>query len=92
MTEIIRKIPNGAILYDNSIIEDVTDDLFVPESSNSTRILPSEEVITVEGNGIAGFLDGSNNHSFFYFPHSVSFSPNGNFIVADRSNGSIREI
>ena len=42
MTEIIRKIPNGAILYDNSIIEDVTDDLFVPESWQEVNLIPSE--------------------------------------------------
>ncbi|MBT4434853.1 3-deoxy-D-manno-octulosonic acid kinase [bacterium] len=42
MTEIIRKTPNGAILYDNSIIDDVTDDLFVPESWQEVNLMPSE--------------------------------------------------
>ena len=38
MTDIVHNIDHGAILYDSSIIEKVTDDLFVPSSWPYSRV------------------------------------------------------
>ena len=47
-------------------------------------------VSTLAGNGEAGFVDGQGPIARFNKPHSVVVAANGDFIVSDRFNHSIR--
>jgi sugar lactone lactonase YvrE len=47
-------------------------------------------VSTLAGNGEAGFVDGQGPNARFNLPHSVVVAANGDFIVSDRRNHSIR--
>jgi len=47
-------------------------------------------VSTLAGNGEAGFVDGQGPNARFNKPHSVVVAANGDFIVSDHGNHSIR--
>ena len=47
-------------------------------------------VSTLAGNGEAGFVDGQGPNARFNEPHSVVVAANGDFIVSDSGNHSIR--
>ena len=47
-------------------------------------------VSTLAGNREAGFVDGQGPNARFYGPHSVVVAANGDFIVSDQFNHSIR--
>ena len=55
MTVIVHKIFNGAILYDNTVISDVRDDLFVPDSWTEVNSIPK----TIGGRGQVFFVGDS---------------------------------
>jgi 3-deoxy-D-manno-octulosonic acid kinase len=55
LTVIVHKIFNGAILYDNTVISDVRDDLFVPDSWTEVNSIPK----TIGGRGQVFFVGDS---------------------------------
>lgn len=65
MTDIVHKIPHGAILYDNNVISKVRDDLFVPDSWPEVNLMPKE----IGGRGQIYFLSDGNKR--FVMRHFV---------------------
>lgn len=52
MTVIVHKIIDGAILYDDTVISDIRDDLFVPDSWTEVNLIPK----TIGGRGQVFFV------------------------------------
>ena len=65
MTDIIHKIPDGAIIYDNNVISKVRDDLFVPDSWPEVNLMPKE----IGGRGQIYFVGDGNKR--FVIRHFV---------------------
>jgi hypothetical protein len=61
-------------------------------SNNALRTVTRAGAVvsTLTGNGEAGFVDGQGPNARFNLPHSVVVAANGDFIVSDRVNHSIR--
>jgi hypothetical protein len=68
--------------------------LYVSEGSYSAirKITPDGTVSTIAGGNGAGFLDGSGSAAKFDVPTEMSFGPDGNLYVIDRSNRAIRRV
>lgn len=56
------------------------------------RYVTKEGVITLAGNGTAGFFNGVGNESQFHSPAGITTDDNGNLYVADSLNHCIRKI
>jgi sugar lactone lactonase YvrE len=63
-------------------------------SNNALRTVTRAGAVvrTLAGNGEAGFVDGQGPNARFNGPHSVVVAANGDFIVSDQFNHSIRVI
>jgi sugar lactone lactonase YvrE len=88
--------PAGMAEFHNpsGVAVDEAGDVYVgDEDNNAVRLIePSGEVITIAGNGDAGFVNGSTDVAEFSSPHAVALDAAGNIYVADASNQCIRLI
>ncbi|HEY4111881.1 IPT/TIG domain-containing protein [Puia sp.] len=68
--------------------------VFVADGDNNRirRITPAGEVVTLAGDGTAGFQDGSGPIAKFNHPSGVAADGHGNIYVADLINQRIRQI
>ncbi|MEM9649941.1 MAG: IPT/TIG domain-containing protein [Bacteroidota bacterium] len=78
--------PHGIILGDDSV--------YVADAGNNSirKVGFDGLVITLAGNGIEGSTDGNATEATFSEPLDVALDNNGNLIVLDTANGSIRQI
>jgi len=69
------------------------ENLIVADSGNHAirAVLPSGEVVTIAGNGIADNVNGSLEEALFHFPRGV-YVVDDRIIIADTGNNSIRQI
>jgi len=87
-----------AALFNNAagIASDVSGNLYVSDSFNNRirKITPDGNVITIAGNGNAGYtpLDTPALDAEFYGPQGLAVDVQGNIFVADFGNNVIREI
>ena len=62
-------------------------------SSHTVRLMrPTGDVITLGGQGTAGYVDGKKIESKFNQPTEIAVDAKGNIFVADLSNHMIRKI
>lgn len=68
--------------------------VYVADTDNHSirKISPNGQVTTVAGNGKAGFVNGRLNQSQLRFPTGLLFSPQGDLLIADTFNHSIRKL
>jgi streptogramin lyase len=68
--------------------------ILVSEKANERirKINDANEVTTIAGSGISGFMDGIATTSQFYSANSVAVSLDGTIYVADTGNNRIRKI
>ena len=72
---------------------DANGDIFVADTSNHRIRKISEGVVsTLAGCGTAGFQDGPGESAAFADPESVAIDLQGNIVVADTNNHSIRKV
>ena len=68
-------------------------DILVADTGNhAIRVITGEFVITVAGNGNAGFRDGTETQAQFNSPRAAVMCPDGVIIVADTLNHVLRSI
>lgn len=73
---------------------DKNGDLIVCDTKNHAirKVLSNGDVVTIAGNGKAGYLDGRGKGAYFNSPHSIDLDNFGNIYVADTGNDAIRKI
>jgi sugar lactone lactonase YvrE len=74
---------------------DSATNLYVADSLNHTirKITPAGNVTTIAGlAGVWGSADGSNNAARFYLPGGVAVKTNGELLVADTGNQTLRRV
>lgn len=76
------------------IVADVQGNIYVSDTYNNRirKITVSGEVVTIAGNGIAGFNDGNGRVAQFHYPGGIVIDQQGNLYVSDRGNYRIRKI
>jgi len=78
--------PSGVFVCPNG-------DILIADTGNHViRKMDDEFVITIAGNGVAGFSDGKEGQAQFNNPRSAVMCPNGYIYVADTLNHVIRRI
>jgi hypothetical protein len=53
---------------------------------------PDDAVHTLVGNGQTGFADGQGSDSHFNYPSGLVMDPEGNVLVTDCGNNTIRKV
>jgi len=73
---------------------DAAGNLYVADRLNHSirKINTSGNVITLAGNGVAGFINGTGSGASFNYPNGVAADASGNIFVADQQNHSIRKV
>jgi alpha-tubulin suppressor-like RCC1 family protein/sugar lactone lactonase YvrE len=74
---------------------DTATNLYIADSLNHTirKITPAGKVTTIAGlAGVWGSADGSNNAARFYLPAGITVATNGDILVADSGNQTLRRI
>jgi sugar lactone lactonase YvrE len=77
------------------IAVDSATNLYVADSLNHTlrKITPGGNVTTIAGlSGVWGSVDGTNSNARFYLPEGIDISPNGDLLVADSGNQTLRKV
>jgi len=76
------------------VVADALGNVYVADLGNYRirKITPSGAVSTVAGNATRGYADGVGTSAMFSAPETVDFDPQGNLIVADKTNNMIRKI
>ena len=84
---------NAMFMKPTGVFVCTSGDIIVADSGNhSIRKIDEEFVITIAGNGSAGFSDGKEGDAQFNTPRSVVMCPDGYIYVADTLNHVIRRI
>ena len=74
---------------------DSATNLYVADSLNHTirKITPAGKVTTIAGlAGVWGSVDGSNSTARFYLPGGVAIQTNGELLIADTGNQTLRRV
>jgi len=83
-------------LFNNpqGIVADSKGNIYVSDSYNNyiREITTAGVVVTIAGNGAAGYTDGPAASAQFYAPQGLAFDAAGNLYVADLGNNVIRKI
>lgn len=82
------QLPTGVVVNDAGV-------LFVADRSNHAirKVTPDGEVTTLAGTlTVAGSADGVGTNALFSDPDSLAFDLEGNLIVADSDNNTIRKV
>ena len=77
------------------IAADSATNLFVADMFNHTlrKITPAGKVTTIAGlSGVWGSADGTNSTARFYLPQGISVAANGDLLVADSGNQTLRRV
>ena len=76
----------------HSVVVAANGDLIVSDQGNHClrMVTPEGAVRTLVGNGQAGFADGEGADARFNNPGSLAMDPDGNVLVADCGNHSVR--
>ena len=76
----------------HSVVVAANGDLIVSDRGNHCLrvVTPEGAVRTLVGNGQAGFADGKGADARFNSPASLALDPEGNVLVADSGNHSVR--
>ncbi len=77
------------------LVLDAGGNLFVTDSGNDLvrKISPSGVVTTIAGLAVqSGSADGSGSNARFNEPNGIALDPQGNLLVADTKNNSIRRV
>lgn len=88
---------NGTLATFNNpygVAIDASGNLYVADFNNHSirKISPDGKVITIAGNGIAGYVDGAAEESQFRYPRDMTIDMSGNVYVVDEGNNRIRVI
>jgi sugar lactone lactonase YvrE len=86
---------NARFYKPNGIVCDDENNIYISDTfNNSIRkiIYPTNNVITIAGNGKRGFLNGTGTNSFFNNPMGIRLDENGNLFVSDFGNNVIRKL
>jgi len=90
---------NSAALFNNpnDVAVDSTGNLFVADWGNHsirklTPVGTNWVVTTVAGNGVGGYVDGTNSAARLRNPGSLAVDTNNNVFVADTYNNAIRKL
>jgi secreted PhoX family phosphatase len=78
----------------HSVVVAANGDLIVSDSGNHClRVVTSEGAVrTLVGNGQSGFADGQGADARFNTPGGLAMDPEGNVLVADFRNHSVRKV
>ena len=78
----------------HSVVVAANGDLIVSDSSNHCLrvVTPEGAVRTLVGNGQPGFADGQGADARFNEPSGLAMDPEGNVLVADFGNHSVRKV
>ncbi len=73
---------------------DNSGNLYVTDVNNHAirKIDPAGNVSTIAGNGTTGTSDGQGASAHFHFPMGIAVDTNGDLIVSDLSNHTIRKV
>jgi DNA-binding beta-propeller fold protein YncE len=86
--------PNARSNGPHSVVVAANGDFIVSDQDNhSIRVLsPDGAVRTLVGNGEAGFADGQGADARLSYPSGLAMDPEGNVLVADFGNHSVRKV
>jgi len=84
---------NAMFMKPSSVFVCSNGEVLVADTGNhAIRRIDTDYVITIAGNGAAGFNDGKEGEALFNHPHSAVMCPDGYIYVADTLNHVIRRI
>ncbi len=68
--------------------------MYVADTGNHAirKITPAGKLITIAGNGTAGFIDGEGTQARLHSPSAIALDVNDHLYVADTGNNAIRKI
>jgi len=80
--------------FPQGIALDATGNVYVADTfNNQIRKITAEGIVsTVAGTGVAGNVDGAGNIAQFNAPSGLAFDVNGNLLISDFNNGTIRKL
>ncbi|MCZ2357561.1 MAG: OmpA family protein [Bacteroidia bacterium] len=80
--------------FPNGICVDINNNVYVSDDyANAIRkVTPSGLVVTLAGNGMAGYADGNSSQAQFNNPIGMCSAKNGDLYVADHFNHCVRKI
>lgn len=80
--------------HPHGVAVDSENNVYVADSHNNVirRVSPDGIASTVAGNGNDGFVDGPARDAEFYVPIGITVDKEGNILVGDEGNSSIRKI
>jgi hypothetical protein len=78
----------------HSVVVAANGDLIVSDCDNHCLrvVTPEGAVRTLVGNGQSGFADGQGADARFKYPAGLAMDPEGNVLVADYGNHSVRKV
>lgn len=80
--------------HPHGVAVDSKNNVYVADSYNNRirMVAPDGMVSTIAGSGNDGFVDGHAHDAEFYVPIGIAVDPEGNILVGDEGNSSIRKI
>ena len=80
--------------HPHGVAVDARGNVYVADSYNNVirKVTPNGAASTVAGNRNDGFVDGNATEAEFYVPIGIAVDPDGNILVGDEGNSSIRKI
>ena len=84
----------GRLNSPSGIAIDRKGNLYVADTGNHAirKITPAGKLITIAGNGTAGFIDGEGTQARLHSPSAITLDVNDHLYVADTGNNAIRKI